>query len=136
MSRHTAVPSEAHVRKVLHELQDRAEQNGTRPSVLGLARHFGLSNTTFRRHFPGVARDISAARTAPPSEGQPHGASRYDRLVERNAKLRRANRDLSAHIKLAAAHIQRLALENARLTRQLEAASQVTRIDTRSKHRT
>jgi hypothetical protein len=132
MSRHTAVPSEAHVRKVLREQQDRAEQTGTRPSVLALARHFGLSNTTFRRHFPGIASEISAARTAPPLEDQPRGASRYDRLVERNAKLRRANRDLSAHVQLAAAHIQRLALENARLTQQLEAASKVTRIRVRS----
>ncbi|WP_394622410.1 hypothetical protein JNUCC0626_49630 (plasmid) [Lentzea sp. JNUCC 0626] len=121
---------------MLREQQDQAEQNGRRPSVLALARHFGLSNTTFRRHFPGIANEISAARTAPPSEDQPHGASRYDRLVERNAKLRRVNRDLSAHVRLAAAHIQRLALENARLTQQLEAASKVTRIDTRDRQRT
>ncbi|GAB3943897.1 hypothetical protein GCM10029976_067190 [Kribbella albertanoniae] len=121
---------------MLREQLDRAEQTGGRPSVLALARHFGLSNTTFRRHFPSIASEIGTARTTPPPEDQPRGASRYDRLVERNAKLRRANRDLSDHIKLAAAHIQRLALENARLTQRLEAASKVTRIDTRSRHRT
>jgi hypothetical protein len=136
MSRHTAVPPEAHVRKVLREQLDRAAQTGERPSVLALARRFGLSNTTFRRHFPGIANEISSARTAPPPEEHPRGASHYDRLVERNAKLRRANRDLAAHIKLAAAHIQRPALENARLTQQLDAASKVTRIDTRTRQRT
>jgi hypothetical protein len=41
-------------------------------------RALGLSNTTFRRHFPDIARDIAeAARTSAPGH--------YDQLVARNA---------------------------------------------------
>lgn len=128
MTRHADVSTETHVRKILREHLDRAAQTGNRPGVVALARHFGLTNTTFRRHFPDVAKEISAARTASPSEDRARDTTRYDRLVARNAKLRRTNQELQAHIKLAAAHIQRLALENTRLTEQLEADAKVTRI--------
>jgi hypothetical protein len=40
--------------------------NGTRqPSVLPLAAKLELSNTTFRRHFPDLAKEISAIRSGP-----------------------------------------------------------------------
>lgn len=43
-------------------------------------------------------------------------------------KLRQDNHDLREHLDMAAANIQRLALENQQLRRQLEAATKVTRI--------
>ncbi|MFC5855117.1 hypothetical protein ACFPZI_26040 [Streptomyces chlorus] len=41
----------------------RTEETGQRPGVLALARQFSMSNTTFRRHFPDITREI--ARPAP-----------------------------------------------------------------------
>jgi hypothetical protein len=54
--------------------------------------------------------------------------SRYEVLAARNAKFRRANRALAGNLKLAAAQIQRLGAENARLREALEASSNITRI--------
>lgn len=65
MPRRVDSPSETRVRAALEELSQRADDNGTPPSVLALASKFGMSNTTFRRHFP----DIAALRSAPPTPG-------------------------------------------------------------------
>lgn len=77
---------------------------------------------------------IAQARTAPTdstaASGQP---SAFDRLAARNAKLKRANRLQADQLKLAAAHLQRLAVENARLREIADDRAGVTRIDT---HRT
>jgi hypothetical protein len=92
----------------------------------------GMSNTTFRRHFPGQARKVSELRSAPGSEsgaGDGASASRYDQLTARNAKLRRANRVLTQNLHLAAAQIQRLSLDNARLRRELQSMASITPID-------
>jgi hypothetical protein len=68
MSRPTELPSEARVRKELDDLLLRCDERGTAPSVLALARLFAMSNTTFRRHFPDIARRVSDARRSPPTE--------------------------------------------------------------------
>ncbi|MFE0207355.1 hypothetical protein [Streptomyces sp. NPDC058985] len=129
MTRRTDLPSEARVRAALTRLRHTAIDTGKRPTVLALAREFGLSNTTFRRHFPDIARDIAeAARTSAPAADTP--TSHYDQLVARNAKLRRRNKELTAHLTLAAARIQQVTLDNQRLKQQLEAATGVTRIGT------
>lgn len=129
MSRVGNLPHEARVRKALDELLLQAEETGTTPSVLALARRFGLSNTTFRRHYPDIARQVSDVRRVAPSESPARsGAARYDTLVARNALLRRANRSLSDHVKIAAANIQRLTLENAQLRHELHAAAKVSSI--------
>ncbi|MFI9754724.1 hypothetical protein [Streptomyces collinus] len=58
MTRRTDLPSEARVRAALTRLRQTATDTGKRPTVLAAqAREFGLSNTTFRRHFPDIARD-------------------------------------------------------------------------------
>jgi hypothetical protein len=118
------------VRKRLEEMLAACQASGTRPSVLTLARRMGLTNTTFRRHYPEIAREIAGHRTAPdaPVGSQPNT---YDKLVARNAKIRRRNHELTAQLKLAAAQIQYLALRNARLEEALEAQIGVTRIDGR-----
>ncbi|WP_405876805.1 MULTISPECIES: hypothetical protein [unclassified Streptomyces] len=129
MTRRTDLPSEARVRAALTRLRQTATDTGKRPTVLALAREFGLSNTTFRRHFPDIARDIAeAARTSAPEADTP--TSHYDQLVARNAKLKRRNKELIAHLTLAAARIQQVTLDNQRLKQQLEAATGVTRIGT------
>lgn len=97
---------------------------------LGLADRLDLTNTTFRRHFPELASEITHTRSTPAAsahdDAQP---SPYDVLVARNAKLRRANRTLTDNLQLAVAHIQRLGVDNARLHDALEASSNNTHID-------
>ncbi|MFC0598416.1 hypothetical protein [Streptomyces palmae] len=102
----------------------------TRPSVLALATKLGLSNTTFRRHFADLAKEISAARSNPESAAaaEEH-PSPYAILAARNAKLRRTNRSLTEKLRFAAAQIQHLAVDNARLREAFEDSTKVTRID-------
>ncbi|MGW6842247.1 hypothetical protein [Streptomyces sp. NPDC054958] len=57
------------------------------------------------------------------------GAKRYQDRVRRNAKIRRANRELTDEIALALACVQRLPVENAKLLAAVEAAAKVRRID-------
>ncbi|MFF3128060.1 hypothetical protein ACFVRD_38540 [Streptomyces sp. NPDC057908] len=128
MTRRVDAPSESRVRAALDELRQRAGDNGTQPSVLALASKFGMSNTTFRRHFPDIAKEIAALRSAPPTPGAQSEPTRYDRLVARNAKLKRHNRELTETLTLAACHIQRITLENQKLREELEAATGVTRL--------
>ncbi|MEW2272829.1 hypothetical protein GTY41_43410 [Streptomyces sp. SID685] len=87
-----------------------------------------MSNTTFRRHFPDIAQEIAAVRSAPPTPGAPSEPTRYDRLVARNAKLKRRNRELTETLTLAACHIQRITLENQKLRGELEAATGIARL--------
>ncbi|WP_406459521.1 hypothetical protein OG782_37150 (plasmid) [Streptomyces sp. NBC_00876] len=91
---------------------------------------------TFRRHFPDLAKEVSAAR----GRQSPHPAaemrpSPYEVLAARNAKLRRSNRSLTENLQFAAAQIQRLAVDNACLREALEASSNVTHIDQPSRGR-
>jgi hypothetical protein len=103
--------------------------NGKRPSVLALARTLGMSNTTFRRHFPQHAKEISEARfRREPPAGPEQRPGPYEILVARNARLRRANQGLTGNLRLAAAQIQRPGIENARLREALEASSNITHI--------
>ena len=88
-----------------------------------------MSNTTFRRHFPRQAGEIAEARCRrEPPAGEQTRPGPYEILVARNARLRRANRTLTGNLRLAAAQIQRLGIENARLREALEASSGITRI--------
>ncbi|WP_329160514.1 hypothetical protein OHB49_13630 [Streptomyces sp. NBC_01717] len=130
MTRRVDIPSEARVRAALEELQQQASNNGTRPSVLALTRRLGMRNTTFRRHYPDIAREISTLRAEPTDSKDASFPSRFDTLVARNSKLKRRNRELTDHLTLAAARIQRLALENQQLRQELEAAANVTRLNT------
>ncbi|MCX4819669.1 hypothetical protein OG883_07065 [Streptomyces sp. NBC_01142] len=127
MTRRVSDLPEALVRKHLQEVLDTCRETNTRPSVLMLARRLGLTNTTFRRRYPEVAREIADHRAVPVTPSS--GPTEHDRLVARNAKLRRRNRDLAAQLALAAAQIQHLALRNERLQEALETASNVTSIN-------
>ncbi|MFZ3491937.1 hypothetical protein ACODT5_46870 [Streptomyces sp. 5.8] len=126
MTRRVPDLPEALVRKHLQQVLDACGEDNSRPSVLMLARRLGLTNTTFRRRYPEIAREISEHRTAPAAPRG--GPTEHDRLVARNAKLRRRNRDLTGQLALAAAQVQHLALRNERLKEALEAASRVTNI--------
>nr|BEK71437.1 hypothetical protein KPHV_86640 [Kitasatospora purpeofusca] len=129
--------SERRVRQALAEMTERAADGGPRPSVLALARKFAMSNTTFRRRFPYIAAEISQARTTVPALLLQDGRSTaHDKLVARNARLKRVNREQADQLKLAAAQIQRITLDNQALREALQAAQDVTPIRPRgSPHR-
>lgn len=130
MSRKIALPTEEQVRQAMGELAAEASATGRRPTVLGLARRFGLANATFWRHFPDIANEVRhATRTRVGAD--PPGASRYEELKNKNAELRRANTDLTEHLALAVANIQRLTLDNHLLREALETTQKVTRLPSR-----
>lgn len=133
MTRRVPDLPEALVRKHLQEVLESCRESNTAPSVLMLARRLGLTNTTLRRRYPEIAREIADHRAAPTTLRS--GPTEHDRLVARNAKLRRCNRELTAQLALAAAQVQHLALANKRLTEALEAQSNITRIDGRGRQR-
>ena len=133
MTRNVPDLPEALVRKHLQEVLDICRETNKQPSVLMLAHRLDLTNTTFRRRYPDIAQEIAdhrAASTAPPS-----GPTVHDKLVARNAKLRRHNRELTTQLALAAAQIQNLALRNERLKEALEETSNVTSINSRAPRR-
>ena len=124
MTRRSARPSREDVDRALAEL---ADATGKPPSVLALAHRLGLSNTTFRRICPDVVAQLQQRRTT--TEADPDSAAaRFYGVKSENDRLRRDNHDLSAHLDLAVANIQRLTLENHRLTQQLEAAANISRL--------
>ncbi|MFJ5668477.1 hypothetical protein ACIQAR_22570 [Micromonospora chalcea] len=127
MTRKIDRPGPAQVHQALAELT--AETAGPPPSVVALARRLGLSNTTFWRYYPDIARDVADARRAARASAPHHSEPRQrDQLQAQTAELRRAIQQLTEQLNLAIANIQRLSIENHHLRRQLEAASKVVRI--------
>jgi hypothetical protein len=114
------MPSREDVLAALGQLRIDAGSTGRRPSAISLARHFGLANTTFRRHFPDIAGQLTATTT----EGTPDNTAPGQLEVLRNdlARLRQHNRHLHDHLELAVANIQRLTTDNHHLRELLEAA--------------
>jgi transposase-like protein len=127
------LPSEPQVRQAFTKLVEQAHHNGRRPSVLALASHFGLSNTTFRRHYPEIVNELAEIRRTPAIEyTDSPAAAEHARIIARNAKLRRDNRELRQHLDLAAANIARLTIDNHQLRQQLEQAHRITHITPRN----
>lgn len=96
---------------------------GKTPSVLTLARNLGLANTTFRRRYPDVVERLRASNRVPaaPDTGP--------RLVDSHIiRLQQRNRELTDHLELAVASIQRLSIDIRSLRLQLEDATAVTRL--------
>ncbi|PPJ25646.1 hypothetical protein [Nocardia nova] len=127
------LPSEIQVRQAFTKLIEQARTTGHRPSVLALARQFELSNTTFRRHYPEIVTELGVVRRTPTTKNADSpAADEHERLVARNAKLRRDNRRLREHLDIAAANLARLSIDNQRLQQQLEHARGVTSITSRT----
>ena len=127
MTRRTAPPTPQAVRTAITEL---TAMLGKPPSALAVAQKLGIPNTTFRRAFPEIAAELQLTRTSRPSQ-DPADINRFDQLKLDNAKLRADNRELSAHLDLAAANIQRLTLANHHLAQQLKAEAQITHLPAR-----
>jgi AcrR family transcriptional regulator len=129
----STTPSPEQARHARDHVLAQAAAAGRRPSVLAVARQLGLSNTTFRRHFPDIAEEVGDTRRTPPAgPADAGGPSAHDKLVARNAKLRRDNRQLREHLDLAIANIQRLTLQNHRQQQALESHAKITQIDKRT----
>jgi hypothetical protein len=123
--------TEADARAALAELTRRAETTGRSPSMLALAQHLGVPNTTLRRRFPGLVAELAAARrVVPPSAGDdgPVSGATYAALLSANARLRERNRELTEHLELAIANIARLSLDNSELRQALHHAKGIVTI--------
>jgi hypothetical protein len=129
VTRRIALPTAKDVERAIKDL---TASTGKPPTVLAIAVHLGLANTTFRRHFPDIVADVVTglrqSRTGTSLTANDSAISRFDQLKLDNNKLRRNNHDLAEHLDLAIANIQRLTLENHHLRQQLEAAAKVSRI--------
>lgn len=131
MTRRTVLPSDDDVQLAIKQI---TEDAGKPPTVLALARHLGLANTTFRRHFPDITTELTQQRSPAPAGPDPvAAASRFEEIQRENTELRRARRELAEHLELAIANIQRLTLDNHHLRQQLHAATKITHINTRSR---
>ncbi len=119
MTRRVPLPTDADVVAALAQLR---QDNPATVTVRALAERVGLTNPTFWRHFPVIAQDLAdqrraASRARPqPTTGQ---VTRGDG-ADANLRLRAETATLRDQIDLAAAHIQRLTLENHTLRTQLE----------------
>lgn len=122
MPHHVPLPTEAQVRAAIDAARI---ETGRTPSALALATRLGLANTTFRRNFPHVCAELAHTPRAAADIG---GLDAYTQLQEDNARLRRRNRELTEHVELAVATIQRLAIDNSRLHTALAEAQQVTHL--------
>lgn len=133
MSPSADLPTEPQVRQAFTKLIEQADHNGHWPSVLALARQFELSNTTFRRHYPEIVKQLGQIRRTPVTEHTAlPAATEHIRIIARNAKLQRDNRQLRQHLDLAAVNIARLTIDNHQLRQQLEPAHRVTNITSRN----
>jgi hypothetical protein len=90
MTRHAGLPTPDDVQAALSAMARDCKQ----VSVLALARHLGLANTTFRRNFPDVVAQLAQqapAAAGTPARTRPEGARD---LTHANAVLRTQNHDL------------------------------------------
>jgi transposase-like protein len=134
VSRRVDVPSDHAARQAMAALLDEAATDGVKPTVVELARRLGLTNSTFWRHFPDLANELrTTTRTPTPDTPASPAAKRYAELEQRTAELTRDNRQLSQHLDLAIANIQRLTLDNHGLRQALEATNKITRIHTKTR---
>ncbi|WP_328965664.1 hypothetical protein [Streptomyces virginiae] len=114
------LPSRTDVHAAIDNLTSEA---GRRPSVLALATHLGLANTTFRRNYPDICSELAAIARTPSGTT---ASDAYSKVQANNARLRRDNRDLAAELELAIAAIQRLSIDNGLLRAALHDARAVT----------
>jgi hypothetical protein len=129
MNRRTGLPDERLVQQASAALLHRCQQTVTRPSVLALARQFGLSNTisavtTPRSHARSPSTVTPRTKTQPTSPA-PRATTGSSNVTPDSG----GPTDLTDLLRLAAAHIQRLTLHNDQLRHQLESANKITRID-------
>lgn len=126
MTRRVALPTETEVREALTKIS--AAEPRRRPTVVALASSLGLSNATFWRHFPQVAREVADARRSDVRSAESETSTAGDTDANSAVRLRSEKARLFDQLEVAVAHIQHLTLENHALREQLEEALKVARI--------
>lgn len=129
MTARVPLPTETRVQEVIEDLRNR--EPGHPPTAISVAGALGLTNATFWRHFPALAREVADARheqrgrKRPPTH-TPDDSAEDDRATL--ARLRTANANLENQLRTAAEHIQHLTLENRNLRDELELVKGVRRL--------
>jgi hypothetical protein len=123
MTRRVSIPTIDQVHTAITAV---AERTGRRPSAVAGAKHLGLTNTTFWRHFPDQAAAIAEQRRRQHTTNTAPTA--YEKLRAEISAVRRGNQELTDQLATAIAQIQRLSVQNHRLRQELEAAAGVTRL--------
>lgn len=125
MTRRVILPSEPEVRTALEQLR---KTDGSRLiTVLDLARQHGLANSTFWRHFPGIAQEVADERRSTLRSATTFPAD-SPRTNNPDEALRKENVKLRDQLELAVAHIQRLTIDNQALRDQLEAQTNIVKL--------
>ncbi|WP_336649136.1 hypothetical protein [Microbacterium sp. MMO-10] len=126
MSHRIELPTRQQVEATVRELS----ATGSAPLLTAkeLARHLGLTNGTFWRHFPDIAQSVADnRRRLLRGETKPTQPPTQQKVVPER-QLRLQIEELKLQVSVAAAQIQRLTLENEALRRQLEAENTIIRI--------
>jgi len=130
MTRPVSLPTETEITAVIEALN--REDPSRPPAVLAVAARLGLSNATFWRRFPQLAQTLADTRRnalrdrAPAPERRVREVPRAELARLRNDKARLEN-----EVRVAAAEVQRLTLENHALRAQLEQVSGLIPLHTR-----
>ena len=119
MTRRVTLPSEATILAAVLEL---TQESAKGPTVSSVAAKVGLTNPTFWRHFPEIARDIVSERR---HKGGTKEATNDDLRTRKDAPARAETAALRSQLEIAVAHIQRLSIENAELRIALNEASKI-----------
>jgi len=133
VTRPVALPEDTAVDQAVADAHAAATEGTATLSVLAVATALGLSNTTFRRHFPEHVRRIQAL-ASPDTSPRPSRPATHTADTCRQDDLRRDNADLRANLALAAANIARLTLDNHRLRAELDAVTRVRSLDPSRRH--
>ncbi|KMS80286.1 hypothetical protein ACH49_08385 [Streptomyces leeuwenhoekii] len=116
------------VADAIEDLLAQAAEKGKAATVTALANRLGVQRQTLYRDFGTAVTDFmsrdAARRTLQP---RPPKDPTSDR--ETIARLRREKDELTRHLHVYEDHIRRLTVENARLIRELETVTGVTRLN-------
>lgn len=126
MTQRVPLPTADDITRAIDALMNEA---GRPPAALAVATRLGMSNATFWRHFPLIARELAdsrreANRTVRRQVADASATNHRSTI----ARLRVENARLLNEVNLAAAEVQRLTLENHGLRTQREQLARVTAI--------
>ncbi|MFS2241249.1 hypothetical protein [Microbacterium sp. OR16] len=131
MTQRVTLPTPAQVEAAIAAATEHA---GRPPAALAVATRLQMSNATFWRHFPQIAQQLADNRrkvVRRRAQQQTDNAP-SDSLAAANARLRTENARLRDEIKIAAAEIQRLTLENHNLRTDHEQKARITPLQRRT----
>ncbi|MBN8423469.1 hypothetical protein JF531_02940 [Microbacterium esteraromaticum] len=130
MTRRVSLPTSAQVDAAIAA---ETEHAGRPPAALAVAARLQMSNATFWRHFPQIAQELADNRRKAVRRAHQQSADApSDSLAAANARLRTENAHLRDEMKVAAAEVQRLTLENHNLQTEHEHNARITPLQRRT----